>query len=51
MTAGATHPLGNVRVLSFQRNAIVEALGYPRLARDEFMKVFERDPEKHGFNF
>jgi hypothetical protein len=43
------HPLGQVRVLSYQRNKIVEALGWPRLALDEFMMVPAADVHRKGF--
>jgi hypothetical protein len=45
-----THPLGSTRVLSVQRKKIVQALGFPPLAPDEFMKVPDAHLKKHGFN-
>jgi hypothetical protein len=45
----AKHPLGDTRILSYQRNKIVEALGYPKLASNEFMKVSVTDLQKKGF--
>jgi len=37
------HPLGRVRVLSYQQNAVVRALGYAPLAVGEHMKVRDTD--------
>jgi hypothetical protein len=39
----APHPLGESRVLSYQQNRIIEALGYPKLAKGEHMKVTVAD--------
>ena len=36
---GGGHPLGDVRVLSYQKNRAVRALGLPPLGRGEHMKV------------
>jgi hypothetical protein len=49
LSTGGDHPLGAVRVLSFQRNAWAVALGCPPLAREEFMKVPVADLKRHGF--
>src|SRR5438105_3770916 len=48
--AGQAHPLGDVRILSYQRNAAIEALGLPRLARGEHMKVPASDLKALGLD-
>jgi hypothetical protein len=40
---GATHPLGDIRVLSYQSNGVLTALGLPKLVRGEHMKVNAAD--------
>lgn len=44
--SGGEHPLGDFRILSYRRNSIVTALGYPPLGKREHMKVMVRDLER-----
>jgi hypothetical protein len=37
--AAGDHPLGEFRILSYQRNTILKALGHPPLAKREHMKI------------
>jgi hypothetical protein len=47
MDAHAADSLGGLRILSSHYgNGVVQALGYPRLKRDEFLSVPERDLDR-----